>query len=141
MIEIDSGKWVTSSQVGNRRRTDVSSANSRSKGTYKRCLNALHSQNIGAHLGLEKTLAKFRTRFYWYGYHRDTEFFCKQCEMCAPSKPSPYTIRAPLQQDIPSFPWERIAMDIAGPLPVTDTGNRFILVMSDYFTKWPVAFA
>ena len=32
-------------------------------------------------------------------------------------------------------------MDIVGPLSVTDNGNRFILVMSDYFTKWPEAFA
>ena len=32
-------------------------------------------------------------------------------------------------------------MDIVGPLPVTDNGNRFLLVISDYFTKWPEAFA
>ena len=98
----------------------------------KDVLNALHSQNTAAHLGLEKTLANVRARFYWYGYQRDTELFCKQCEMCAASKAPPYTIRAPLQQDIPSFPWERIVMDIVGPRPVMDNGNQFILVMSDY---------
>ena len=31
-------------------------------------------------------------------------------------------------------------MDVVGPLPRTEAGNRFILVVSDYFTKWPEAF-
>lgn len=30
-------------------------------------------------------------------------------------------------------------MDILGPLPVTEAGNKYILV-SDYFTKWPEPF-
>ena len=32
-------------------------------------------------------------------------------------------------------------MDIVGPLPRTERGNKYILVISDYFTKWPEAFA
>ena len=34
------------------------------------------------------------------------------------------------------LPFERIAIDIAGPFPVTDDGNRYTMVVSDYFTKW-----
>ena len=34
-----------------------------------------------------------------------------------------------------------IAIDFVGPLPETDKGNRYILVVSDYYTKWPEAFA
>ena len=33
-------------------------------------------------------------------------------------------------------PLERVAMDILGPLPVTERGNRYVLVIGDYFTKW-----
>ena len=36
---------------------------------------------------------------------------------------------------------ERIAMDILGPLSVTPRGNRYILVISDYFTKWTESYA
>ena len=32
--------------------------------------------------------------------------------------------------------FERIAIDIAGPFPVTDDGNQYIMVVGDYFTKW-----
>ena len=37
-------------------------------------------------------------------------------------------------------PMQRVAMDILGPLPVTTMGNRYILVIADYFTKWVEAF-
>ena len=36
---------------------------------------------------------------------------------------------------------ERIAVDILGPLPLTERGNRYILVLCDCFTKWTEAFA
>jgi transposase InsO family protein len=34
-------------------------------------------------------------------------------------------------------PFERVAIDIAGPFPQSDRGNRYLLIAIDYFTKWP----
>ena len=31
-------------------------------------------------------------------------------------------------------------MDITGPLPTTESGQKYILVVGDYFTKWTEAF-
>jgi hypothetical protein len=31
---------------------------------------------------------------------------------------------------------ERVALDLVGPLPETDGGNKWVLVIADYFTKW-----
>ena len=31
---------------------------------------------------------------------------------------------------------ERIAIDVLGPLPTTEAGNKYILVIADYVTKW-----
>ncbi|GBL93495.1 hypothetical protein AVEN_266064-1 [Araneus ventricosus] len=36
-------------------------------------------------------------------------------------------------------PLERMALDILGPFPVTTKGNRYVLVLMNYFTKWPGA--
>ena len=35
---------------------------------------------------------------------------------------------------------QRVATDILGPLPETSTGNSYILVVADYFTRWVEAF-
>ena len=35
---------------------------------------------------------------------------------------------------------ERIAIDVLGPLPITETGNKYILIVADYFTKWVEAY-
>ena len=38
-----------------------------------------------------------------------------------------------------SEPFQRVAMDIVGPLPKSRSGNRYILVMCDYATRYPEA--
>ncbi|KAL0155309.1 hypothetical protein M9458_049572, partial [Cirrhinus mrigala] len=48
---------------------------------------------------------------------------------------------APLQPlPIITEPFKRIAMDIVGPLERSKTGNQYILVVSDYATRYPEAF-
>ena len=37
------------------------------------------------------------------------------------------------------YPMEKIAIDIFGELPLTEKGNEYIVVISDYFTKWTEA--
>ncbi|XP_064881138.1 uncharacterized protein K02A2.6-like [Oncorhynchus nerka] len=36
---------------------------------------------------------------------------------------------------------ERVGVDVVGPFPTTDSGNRWVLTAMDYFTKWPEAYA
>uniref|UniRef100_A0A8C6M8I5 Integrase catalytic domain-containing protein n=1 Tax=Nothobranchius furzeri TaxID=105023 RepID=A0A8C6M8I5_NOTFU len=50
------------------------------------------------------------------------------------------TPRAPLEQSLTSRPFERIAVDILGPLPETGLRNKYIMVVGDYFSKWTEAF-
>ena len=38
-------------------------------------------------------------------------------------------------------PLDRITTDFVGPLPITPRGNRYILVVTDSFTKWVEVFA
>ena len=35
----------------------------------------------------------------------------------------------------------RIGIDLVGPLPITNSGNLYILTCTDYLTKWPEAAA
>ena len=103
-------------------------------------LSALHDAPSAGHLGVTKTLERVRERFYWYGQQHDIEDWCQQCEKCSRRKSPQQPGRAPLVSSCPGYPFERIALDIMGPLPTTESGQRYILVVGDYFTKWTEAF-
>ncbi len=56
-------------------------------------------------------------------------------------KRGPRRQRAPLQQEISGSLFDRVAFDVIGPLPTTPNGNRFILMVIDFFSKWAEAYA
>lgn len=51
------------------------------------------------------------------------------------------TSLCPIKSVVTSRPYERVALNILGPLPETADKNRYILVVGDYFSKWTEAFA
>ena len=64
----------------------------------------------------------------------DVESYCRQCQKCQQSKlPSPS--RVPLTSTPIGKPWQMVAVDILS-VPVSANGNKGLLIMQDYFTKW-----
>ncbi|KAJ8703953.1 hypothetical protein PYW07_013247 [Mythimna separata] len=104
-------------------------------------LQEIHDGASGGHLGIKKTLLKVRQRYYWLNCREDIEQWCRKCTACASVKGPQTRSRGKLQLYNVGAPWERIAIDVAGPFPVTDDGNKYIVVIQDYFTKWPEVFA
>ena len=102
-------------------------------------LRQLHDEPTGGHLGGNKTLGKVRQRFYWAKWRVDVDAWCRRCNMCAAKKGTGKKARSPLQQYDVGCPVEWIALDFVGPFPETKAGNRHLLVVLYYFTKWPKA--
>lgn len=95
------------------------------------------------HNGLKKTLRRFKERFYWPNMAKDIKDLCKQCHICAISKDNNPPNSAPLVPIATSAlePFQKVAVDILGPLPVSNLGNKYLVVFQDYFTKWPEVIA
>ncbi|XP_071094783.1 protein NYNRIN-like [Haliotis cracherodii] len=97
-------------------------------------LKYYHDIPSSAHLGREKTLEKVKFSFYWPGLKGEVENYCQTCDHCTAKKQPKGPLKAPLGEYTVGEPMERVAMDILGPLPLTKSGHRFILVISDCFT-------
>ena len=94
----------------------------------------LHNGVGGGNLGQKKTLENIREQIYWPGLRQDVEEWCISCQECARSKSPIPTYRALLIPSQVGFPMERATLDVLGPLLTTKHGNRYVLVISDYFT-------
>ena len=56
-------------------------------------------------------------------------------------KPPGKVPKAPLGKMSVGAPMDRLGTDILGPLPETPRGNKYIIVVTDYFSKWVEIFA
>lgn len=99
-------------------------------------LSEIHSGPGGGHFGVNKTIEKVTSRFWWPDYQTDVKSFLRGCDVCARSKDPVPNSRGELQPIVSARFNQILAMDIMGPLPTTTSGNRYLLVLIDHFTKW-----
>ncbi|XP_064389549.1 uncharacterized protein LOC135337548 [Halichondria panicea] len=102
-------------------------------------LRLAHDVPTAGHLGVTKTRNRVLQRYYWPGVFKEVTEYCTTCEVCQRSR-GRRPARAPLvSMPLIQKPFSRIAMDIVGPLPRTQRGNRYILTICDYATRYPEA--
>jgi len=58
---------------------------------------------------------------------------CDQCQRFAPNIHQPGGVLNPLSSPWPFTQW---GLDIVGPFPKAAGNKRYLLVSTDYFTKW-----
>ena len=81
-----------------------------------------------------------KQRYYWPGYEGDVQKWIAECASCQQRNTPQTTAQAPLGTISARHPFDKISWDIMGPLPIATQGNKYVLVVTDLFSKWTEAF-
>ncbi|XP_043804435.1 uncharacterized protein LOC122721306 [Manihot esculenta] len=103
-------------------------------------LEEIHWGMCGAHQGAGTLGNKiFRQGYYWPTVKKKAEEFVRRCDICQRFA-NAINVPATLQSSI-SSPWlfSQWGIDILGPFPKTTRQKKFVVVVVEYFSKWPEA--
>lgn len=96
-----------------------------------------HDDASAGHQGVNKTWKRIKSSwFYWPRMRKEVGTYVLSCLSCLKNKPRGQKKQGLLTQFPAGKRLERVGMDLIGPLPRTDGGARYILTVTDYFTRW-----
>ncbi|XP_077551761.1 uncharacterized protein LOC144165881 [Haemaphysalis longicornis] len=106
-------------------------------------LRVAHESIMAGHQGIRRTTDRILQEFYWPDIHGDVKRFVKSCDRCQRTTPKGKVGVAPLvSTPLIQTPFERVAVDVVGPFsPKSQKGNRYVLTLIDFATRYPDAVA
>lgn len=108
--------------------------------TKKQILYECHDAPLGGHRGMNKTYKAIKARYSWTNMRKEVENYVKKCRSCQMNKMSKPRKRAPMEiTTTAEVPFEKCSLDIVGPMPETERGNRYILTFQDDLSKYVIA--
>ena len=102
----------------------------------KEILIHCHDSIISGHFGFEKTYQKIKLNYFWPKMYTEIKEYLASCELCLKRKRNYGVKKAPLNPIKQGGTFERVSFDILGPFPVTDSGNKYVLLFMDSFSRW-----
>uniref|UniRef100_A0A2N9HK66 Uncharacterized protein n=1 Tax=Fagus sylvatica TaxID=28930 RepID=A0A2N9HK66_FAGSY len=103
----------------------------------KRKASQIHEGICGSHTGGRSLAHRAMSQGYWWPFMQsDAVRYVRKCDKCqrfAPKIHQPARELNPLSSPWPFAQW---GLDIVGPLPRAPGNKRFLIVATDYFTKW-----
>ena len=103
-------------------------------------MEVAHDSILGGPLGGKKYLDKVTSDFHWPGVAGDVQMYVQSCDICQRTIPKGRNVNEPLG-DIPIIgtAFEKVAIDLVGPLVMTDRKHWWILTMIDFDTRYAIA--
>ncbi|KYB29879.1 hypothetical protein TcasGA2_TC034535 [Tribolium castaneum] len=95
-----------------------------------------HDSPTGGHYGVDKTYSKIACRYYWPGMRRDVSDYLRTCIACQRYKASNLKPPGLLQTPVLQQRLEVISIDLFGPLPPSNCGEKWIFIVEDTCTRW-----
>ncbi|GFX26664.1 transposon Tf2-6 polyprotein [Trichonephila clavipes] len=102
-------------------------------------LRHFHDAPTAGTLGFAKTYDRIRKRFYWPGMYRNVVRYVMHCRECQRRKSVPQRPPGRLVPIPPAIaPFHRIGIDLLGRFPKSAHGNKWIIVCTDYSTRYAI---
>lgn len=102
----------------------------------KALLYEYHDTPFGGHSGTWKMYNRMALKYCWPNLNKDMKQYIKNCKTCRLNKSSTNT-KVPLASTTTaSKTFEKIAIDLVGPLPMTENGNKYLLTFQDELPKF-----
>lgn len=102
----------------------------------KEVLKMFHDTPLGGHQGVKRTIKRIQEQYKWQNMAKDIEAYIKKCKNCQKFKQVTPTRMPMVITDTATQPFEKVFLDIVGPLQVTSKGNKYILTFLDDLTKY-----
>jgi hypothetical protein len=100
-----------------------------------RLLHLIHFPVSAGHPGVSRMIRSLRRRLFWPKMALDVTNTVRNCTTCAKNRVGKRSRSRFLKLFPATRPLAYVAIDVFGPLPKTEHGNRFLLVMTDRFSK------
>ena len=111
-----------------------------SKEKQQKILKEMHECPIGGHQGVQRTFERLKLYVTWPGMFHDVEEYITNCRVCQQNKFTGPYIKAPFHETDTQFhPWDKLYLDIVGPLPLTEDGHKYVLTCQDNLSKYLLA--
>jgi transposase InsO family protein len=94
------------------------------------------AHDAAGHWGRDRTLLRLSRHCVWPSMTKEVEDYCRSCAVCCANKSSnelPAGLLKPLP--VPERVWDSVGVDFVGPLPTSNGGYNYILVLIDRFSK------
>lgn len=90
--------------------------------------------SLVGHPGTSQMYDELRRQYYWLRMAADVQLDVSKCKLCRKNRPSLKNQRW-MHFFPPNMPLEFVAINRLGPTTMERQGNRFITVMTDWYTK------
>ncbi|KAH7639739.1 hypothetical protein HUG17_3772 [Dermatophagoides farinae] len=102
--------------------------------------NILKVVHENGHLGLFKNEEELRRRFWWPFWRKELKAFIKNCSRCEFFKNDDEKTKLPMVPSVlEPLNWCKVGLDFCGPLQVSEAGNKFVILIQDYASKFLLA--
>lgn len=107
------------------------------RGLIDSYLHYFHN-NIGCHEGYRRTFSRMSKSLYWPGIFNDVKQFVYNCKICRLGKPDhrPKNILGQFPRS--TVPFQRVHIDILGPLPASRSNFKYVVVAVDSFSHYSI---